>query len=145
PGGQRQHDGGGERESRDLEVGEGEVPDLPEPADPRAGDRVVLMEDEIEGPGERVQDGCGGQLAHPGLTRRHGVSTRWAPTRIASKPIAIRIAMPPAVMTPVRKVMFDPATIWDPRPPPPANTASVASATVETVAIRSPPTISGSA
>ena len=43
---------------------------------------------------------------------------------------ASRTAKPPAATTPVLNVMLLPATISEPRPPAPANTASVASPTV---------------
>ena len=51
--------------------------------------------------------------------------------------------MPPAMMMLVVKVRLPPPKIWVPRPPPPAKTASVAIATVLTVAIRRPAMISG--
>ena len=59
--------------------------------------------------------------------------------------IAIRIASPPAMITPVLKVMFEPRPARCRARPPPAKTASVARATVETVAMRRPAMISGSA
>src|SRR5436190_14337427 len=126
-------------------MGQRELSHLGEAADLRAGDRVVLMEDELERAGEGVRNGGERDQAHEILARCHGESIRCVAIRRASKPIAIKIAMPPAVMTPVRKVMFEPAMIWEPSPPPPAKTARVARATVDTVAIRRPATISGTA
>ena len=56
--------------------------------------------------------------------------------------MAMPIASTATTRTLVLNVRFEP-TSCSPSPPPPAKTASVAIATVETVAIRRPATISG--
>src|SRR6185312_8182643 len=87
-------------------------------ADLRAARPLALGDDELQRVAEAAQEGEG----HAVLTRVHGVSRRWAPSRMASSPTAIRThsALPTA--------MFEMNSfweaIWSPSPPAPAKVGS---------------------
>src|SRR6185312_8419089 len=91
-------------------------------ADLRAARPLALGDDELQRVAEAAQEG----ERHAVLTRVHGVSRRWAPSR-----------------------MFEMNSfweaIWSPSPPAPAKVASAASPTVVVAAMRSPAMMVGSA
>src|SRR5215211_1031574 len=104
----RDHERARQGERTDLEVVEGEIADLRQAADgaPAGDPGLLLVEDEIDRAGERVQEAEGDEVgAHTGRTLRHGDTSLPANTSSTSNAIAIRIASPPERITLVLKLM----------------------------------------
>src|SRR5215211_2926300 len=103
---------GSERQAADPQLIERKLPDLCGTTDEvtSADRRLALVEDEVDRARERVEHGRERQrqvesvFDQTGLTLRQGEISRCPATKSASKAIAIRIAIPPAMMMPVLKL-----------------------------------------